>query len=68
MTINETRTMAKSMGINTAKMKKSDMIRAIQRAEHNPDCYATPRVGDCGEDVCWWRKDCVSLNEKKPVY
>lgn len=62
MTINEIRTKAKNMGINTTKMKKPDMIRAIQRAERNLDCYATLRVEHCGEDACLWRIDCIALN------
>ena len=65
MNFNDIRTMAKGMNINTARMKKTDVIRSIQRAEHNIDCYATPRVEQCGEDTCLWRKDCVSLNGTK---
>jgi hypothetical protein len=36
--------MAKAMGINTYGMKKTEVIRSIQRAEHNIDCYGTDRV------------------------
>lgn len=65
MNFNDIRTMAKGMGINTARMKKTEVIRSIQRAEHTFDCYATPRVEQCGEDGCLWRKDCVALNGKQ---
>ncbi len=56
--------MAKSMGINTYQMKKTAIIRAIQRKENNIDCYGTPRVEYCREPTCLWREDCLSQNEK----
>ena len=52
------------MGVNTYRMKKADMIRSIQRAENNIDCFGTERVEHCHEDACWWRDDCRSLNKK----
>ena len=54
--------MAKGMGVSTHRMKKTDMIRAIQRAENNVDCYSTDRVDMCGELSCLWRADCVKQN------
>lgn len=54
--------MAKDLGVNGYRMKKADLIRAIQRAEKNVDCYGTERVEVCDEDTCMWRKDCLSLN------
>ena len=41
MNFNEIKRMAKGMGINTFGMKKTDVIRAIQRAENNIECYGT---------------------------
>ncbi len=61
MNFNHTRKMAKEMGINTYRMKKTDIIRSIQRGEHNIDCYGTERVRECREDSCLWRSDCVAL-------
>jgi hypothetical protein len=58
------RKMAKTMGINTSKMKKTDIIRAIQRKENNIDCYGTPRVEYCHEPTCLWRDDCSFQNKK----
>lgn len=63
MKFNEIQKMAKSMGINTFRMKKQEMIQAIQRAENNIDCFGTPRVEYCGELSCLWRDDCLSHNE-----
>ena len=61
MNFNEIRKMAKNMSINTYRMKKMDMIRAIQRAENNIECYGTQRVENCHEDGCLWRNECFSL-------
>ncbi|WAC08342.1 MAG: SAP domain-containing protein [Thermodesulfobacteriota bacterium] len=65
MTINEIRNMAKGMGINTYRMKKTYVIQSIQRAENNIACYGTGRVERCHEDECCWRGDCRSLNNKE---
>ena len=53
--------MAKGMGINTFRMKKTDIIHAIQRKEDNIDCYGTDRAKQCEEEGCLWRSDCLSL-------
>jgi hypothetical protein len=65
MNFNEIRKMAKNMNITAHGMKKIDLIRSIQRAENNTDCYGTDRVETCYEDTCLWRDDCLSLNSKK---
>ena len=61
MKFNEIRKMAKGMGINTFQMKKIDIIRSIQRQEHNIDCFGTERVAYCGEERCLWREDCMGV-------
>ncbi len=65
MKFNEIRKMAKGMGINTYKMKKTAMIRAIQKAEENIECYATERVQYCDEGACLWRDTCSSVAADK---
>jgi DNA-binding NarL/FixJ family response regulator len=62
MQFQEIRKLAKGLGINTFRMKKTDLIHSIQRAEGNIDCYATPRVQHCGELECLWRSDCLRAN------
>ena len=47
-------------GVKPGKMKKGELIRAIQRAEGNADCFATARVNDCNQINCLWREDCQS--------
>ena len=59
MKFNDLRKMAKRLGINTYRMKKADVIRSIQRAENNPDCYGTDRINVCNEETCLWRPDCL---------
>jgi len=56
--------MAKQMNINTYRMKKTDLIRGIQRAENNIECYGTERISSCQEEACLWRSDCLSLNNR----
>ena len=56
--------MAKGMDIKPYRMKKTDMIRAIQREENNIECYGTDRVDICEEEACLWRGDCLTLNNK----
>jgi hypothetical protein len=53
--------MAKNMGIGTYRMKKTDIIRAIQREEENIECYGTARVDICQEEACLWKSDCLTL-------
>jgi len=62
MRYQEIQRMAKGMGINPFRMKKTDLIQFIQREENNIDCYSTERVAHCKEHGCLWRSDCLSLN------
>jgi len=49
---------AKKLGINPVKMGKTELIRAIQKAEGNFDCFGT--AGDyCDQLGCIWRDDCI---------
>ena len=61
MKFQEIQRMAKDMGINTYRMKKTDIIHFIQRKENNIDCYGTDRVSHCQEQGCLWRSDCLSV-------
>jgi hypothetical protein len=59
MKIQELRVIAKEKGIGTAKMTKADMIRAIQRAEGNFDCFGKAKDGSCDQAGCAWMEDCL---------
>ncbi len=65
MRFQEIRKMAKDVGISTHRMKKTDIIRAIQGAENNIECYGTERVDSCHEQECLWRSNCLTLNNRK---
>jgi hypothetical protein len=65
MRFQEIQKMAKGMGIRSLKMKKADLIRAIQRAENNIECYGTQRGENCQEMACLWKSDCLSLNNNR---
>jgi hypothetical protein len=58
MTINELKEIAKQHGIKAGKMKKTDLVRAIQEAEGNTQCFDTGASTVCGQDACLWREDC----------
>lgn len=65
MKMQDIRSKAKEIGIKPNKMNKTDLVRAIQRAEANMDCYATDRVEHCEEFDCLWRADCMEENGKR---
>jgi len=50
---------ARSLGIKDAwKFSKKELIKLIQRAEGNFDCYGTA-VDYCDQLSCCWRNDCL---------
>lgn len=56
--VKQLRDMAKSLEIkNTGKLRKEDLIHAIQLAEGNSDCFG--KIPDCGETNCLFRSDCL---------
>lgn len=59
MQMTEIRTIAKTLGVKTARMSKADIIKEIQKAEGNFDCFATPSDGYCDQMGCLWRDDCL---------
>jgi hypothetical protein len=58
MDIQEIRQIAGQLGINPTGMGKTDLIRAIQRAEGNFDCFGTAVDEECDQENCLWREDC----------
>lgn len=64
MKLAEIRNIAKSHGISPGKMPKPDLIKAIQLAEGNFDCFATAVNGDCDQPSCLWRDDCADEIQK----
>ena len=58
MKVDEIKEMAKQHNIKAGKMKKSDLIRAIQQAESNDVCFESGQANTCRQDICLWREDC----------
>lgn len=52
---------AKTMGVEPGKMKKAELILAIQRAEGNAACFGTGSPA-CPYLDCCWREDCLGSN------
>ena len=61
MKLQEVKAIAKRKGVDPARMKKDELIKAIQRAEGNNDCFGTAPSVECGQMNCLWREDCLEV-------
>ena len=59
MNVKQIREIAKTKGLTPGNMKKDTLIRAIQRAEGNFECFGTVKSGGCDQTNCLWRADCL---------
>jgi hypothetical protein len=59
MKLDEIKEIAKQHNIKTGKLKKAELVRAIQQAEGNEVCFETSRADSCGQQACLWREDCA---------
>jgi hypothetical protein len=59
MKLEEIKEIAKQHNIKTGKLKKAELVRAIQMAEGNIPCFDTGQVDGCCQGDCLWRPDCV---------
>lgn len=57
ITMPEIKERARLLGITPGKMKKTELIHAIQVAEFCTPCYGLS-AGDCPWLDCCWRADC----------
>jgi hypothetical protein len=57
MTMSEIKIKAKALGIDGGKMKKTELVHAIQKAEGFTPCYGRSN-GSCPWTQCCWRSDC----------
>jgi len=66
----EVRARAKVLGVkNTFGLSKVELIRRIQRAEGNFDCFGTA-IDCCDQSQCCFREDCLKppgLKAKSPA-
>ena len=65
MQMQEIRTIAKNYGIKTSRANKVELVRSIQVAEGNFNCFATATDGICDQLACIWRNDCFEAAKKK---
>lgn len=62
MKIKEIKAIAKTKGIKMDSNKKTELIRAIQKAEGNFDCFGSAASGYCDQSDCLWRGDCLQAS------
>jgi len=67
MKIQQIRKIAKGMGIKYSGLKKADLIKRIQRAEGNFDCFGSAVTGFCDQTECLWKVDCMVASKVKKM-
>lgn len=67
MEMKRIRSIAGRLGIRHDKMEKGDLIRAIQRAEGNFDCYGTATEAECDQEECLWREECFVASVREEI-
>jgi len=58
MKMSELQAMAKSLGINSSKKNKTELIRQIQREQGNFDCFGSA-TDYCDQFDCLFRSACL---------
>ncbi len=58
MNMKEIKEVAKDRGVKPGRLKKVELIREIQGAEGNPQCFNTDFSDQCGQPDCLWRSEC----------
>ncbi len=59
MKVNEIKEIARKHNLKKiGKMKKSELVRAIQQSEGNQQCFGTNYSSECEQYTCLWREDC----------
>lgn len=64
MKLQDIKEIAASRGVKPGKAKKVELVRMIQVAEGNADCYASSIADVCNQDACLWRDDCAAEAKK----
>lgn len=58
MKLEQIKVIAQKHGIKAGKMKKTELVRAIQSAEGNEQCFEAGKSAACGQSGCSWREIC----------
>lgn len=67
MNMKTIRQLAKTLQVETGQLSKTDLIKKIQLAEGNFDCYGSASNGECDQFACAWRSDCLSGSMSEPA-
>jgi len=60
MTVADLKVKAQALGLKLGKIKKTDLVHAIQNAENNTPCFGTCN-GQCQETNCCFITDCEKI-------
>jgi hypothetical protein len=58
MKFTEIKEIARQHNLKVGKITKSQLIRSIQQAEGNQQCFDNNLSAECGQFSCAWREDC----------
>ena len=58
LSMSQIRRMAKRLGVNSARLSKTELVRKIQTVEGNFPCFRTAEK-TCDRRDCLWLDDCV---------
>lgn len=58
MTLEKIKSIAQSYGIDVDTMETPGLVRAIQSAEKNEQCFGTGKAATCGQSGCCWHELC----------
>ena len=58
MTIRQLKEIAKTRGLIIRNMKEENIIRILQRAEGNAECFRNAKGEACNQHICLWRSMC----------
>lgn len=58
MKLEEIKAIAQQHSIKVSKLKKAELVRAIQSAEGNEQCFEVGNAATCGQSGCSWRGIC----------
>lgn len=60
MKMTDIKAKAKDLDLRPGKMKKEELIRAIQEKEGNFPCFGSA-LEHCSQAGCCWREDCLLM-------
>jgi len=58
MKLEEIKELAQRHNIKVSKMKKAELVRAIQKAEGSEQCFEAGKSASCGQSGCSWKGIC----------